>query len=218
MKKALLIPLLLATLAGCSKEEVVGDGQFLGEVWADNWFSMYVGETATKEDSVSITTERSFNAERFSFDASYPFVLNFVIKDYKENDSGLEYIGDPKQQMGDGGFIAQFSDTKTGSVVVVSSSAWKCKVIQKAPLDKSCEKNADPEATCQSEIAEEPVGWKAAGYDVSGWESATEYGEAEVSPKDGYDEIDWDSSAKLIWTSDLEADNTILCKVTVEAP
>ena len=42
------------------------------------------------EDSESITTERSFNAERFSFEADYPLVLNFVVKDFKEDDSGLE--------------------------------------------------------------------------------------------------------------------------------
>ena len=31
------------------------------EVWADNWFAFYSGDQLVKEDSVSITTERSFN-------------------------------------------------------------------------------------------------------------------------------------------------------------
>ncbi len=216
VKIALLVPLLLTTLCGCSSEsQDIGTGQFKAEVWADNWFSMAVGEKATKEDSVSITTERSFNAEIFSFDATYPFVLNFVLKDYKENDSGLEYIGTDKQQMGDGGFIAQITDTVTGDVVAASSSSWKCTVIHKAPTNKTCEKDADPAKTCLSVITEEPSDWKTAGYDISGWESAKEYTEADVSPKEGYDEVSWDSSAKLIWTSDLESDNTLLCKVTI---
>ncbi len=77
-----------------------------GDVWADNWFALYLGDKLLFEDSVSIKTERSFNAETFSFKAEYPIVLSFVVKDFKENDSGLEYIGTRKQQMGDGGFIA----------------------------------------------------------------------------------------------------------------
>ena len=39
------------------------------EVWADNWFAFYLGDTKVAEDSVPITTERSFNAETFVFDA-----------------------------------------------------------------------------------------------------------------------------------------------------
>lgn len=81
--------------------------RFKAEVWADNWFSLSVGERQVAEDSVPVTTERSFNSETFEFDASYPFDLNFVVKDYKQDDSGLEYIGLPNQQMGDGGFIMQ---------------------------------------------------------------------------------------------------------------
>lgn len=211
--------LLLATcLFGCSSGATTerGSGQYKLEAWADNWFSMSLGDTLVMEDSVSITTERSFNAEIYSFDAELPMNLNFVLKDYKANDTGLEYVGTDKQQMGDGGFIAQITDSKTGNVVAVSSSAWKCKVIHEAPTNKTCEKDSDPEKTCLSEIVDEPAGWKDAGYDVSGWESATEYSEAQVGPKDGYDEISWSSNAKLIWTSDLETDNTLLCKVTVQ--
>lgn len=195
-----------------------GSGRFKLEAWADNWFSLSLGETLLVEDSVPITTERSFNAEIFSFDATYPLTLNFVLKDYKANDTGLEYIGTDRQQMGDGGFIAQLTDTQTGKVVAVSSAAWRCKVIHVAPTNTSCEKDADPAATCLSTITAEPDGWKAAGYDVSSWTLATEYTEAAIGVKDGYDEITWDSAAKLIWSADLETDNTILCKVTVNSP
>ena len=31
---------------------------FKAQVWADNWFSLYVGENFVGEDSVPITTER----------------------------------------------------------------------------------------------------------------------------------------------------------------
>ena len=76
---------------------------FSADVWADNWFEMHIDGTQVAEDSVPITTERSFNAESFEFEAERPFVIGLVAKDFKENDSGLEYIGTRRQQMGDGG-------------------------------------------------------------------------------------------------------------------
>ncbi|MBK9210951.1 MAG: hypothetical protein IPL71_22795 [Anaerolineales bacterium] len=93
-----------------------------GEVWADNWSAFYLGDQLIMEDSVSINTERSFNAEVFNFEASYPMSFNFIAKDFKANDTGLEYIGSNKQQMGDGGLIAQFTDTATGQVIAVTDS------------------------------------------------------------------------------------------------
>ena len=81
------------------------------EVWADNWFAFYLGEHVIIEDSTPITTERSFNAETLVFEAEYPLQMNFVASDFRENDMGLEDIGRRNQQMGDGGLIAQFTDT-----------------------------------------------------------------------------------------------------------
>ncbi len=188
---------------------------FKGEVWADNWFQFYLGNALVMTDSVPITTERSFNSETFTFSGSYPLELNVIIKDYKQDDSGLEYIGTPQQQIGDGGFIAQITDTSTGKVVAVSSSAWKCKVIHKAPLNKACVKDASPITTCGFTSLDEPGGWKNAGFDTSGWETATEYTPTAVGLKLGYYDITWNSAAKPIWTSDLLSDNTLLCKVTV---
>lgn len=191
---------------------------FQGQAWADNWFAMYLGDRMIVEDSVPITTERSFNAETFSFDANYPLVLAFVIKDYKQNDSGLEYIGLPNQQMGDGGFIFQLKDNQLGRIVNTSNAAWRCKVIHRAPLNKTCAKDPKPELTCMSMIESEPVGWKKPAFDDSTWASATEYTAAAVGPKDGYFQIPWDSAARLIWTSDLQMDNTLLCRSRVAAP
>ncbi len=215
---------LTAAIAGCGPEEgtvnedIRADDSFLLEAWADNWFAAYLGETLIAEDSVSITTERSFNAERVSFSGEYPLVLNVVLKDFKENDSGLEYIGSNRQQMGDGGFIAQITDTRTGQVVGVSDASWRCLVVHKAPLDKGCEDASDPLTACTWEITDEPAGWMSPDFDVSGWDAATVHTAAAVSPKDGYDAISWNAAAQLIWGSDLEADNTILCRTVIEAP
>jgi hypothetical protein len=201
-----------------SASQTTGSSSFKLEAWADNWFAAYLGEDLLVEDSVPITTERSFNQETITFEADYPLQLNFIMKDFKENDTGLEYIGTDRQQMGDGGFIMQLTDLNSGNVVAVSNGDWACMVIQTAPLDKSCENEADPVAgtpPCGFEDLGEPDGWKSSGFDDSGWTAATEHSAQQVGPKDGYDEIQWDPSAQLIWGPDLETNNTILCRVTV---
>jgi hypothetical protein len=166
---------------------------------------------------VPITVERSFNAETFTFEATYPLTLNFVIRDYIQDDTGLEYIGTPNQQMGDGGFIMQMTDIATGRVVAVSDSTMRCLVVHKAPLNPSCEKALSPSTACQSQVLPEPSGWRAPGFDASSWPAATVYTAAQVGPKEGYTTIRWDPSARLVWTSDLKADNTLLCRLRVEA-
>ena len=128
------------TLNETTSNNTKGDKTFKMEAWADNWFAVFLDETLIVEDSVPITTERSFNSESITFKASYPLHLNFVLKDFKENDTGLEYIGSDRQQMGDGGFIMQLTDISSGKVVAVSDANFKCIVIHEAPLDKSCEK------------------------------------------------------------------------------
>ena len=204
-----------------AETEAASSTTFQLEAWADNWFAAYLVEELIVEDSVSITTERSFNAEMATFEASYPLYLNFILKDFKENDTGLEYIGERNQQMGDGGFIMQLTDTSTGEVVAVSNAAWACTVIHEAPLDKSCENEANPVAgvaPCEFVDSGEPDGWKTVDFDDSGWSATTVHSTSAVSPKDGYDQISWNTSAEFIWGPDLETNNTILCRVTVESP
>jgi hypothetical protein len=226
----ILMALCLSLLmAGCGGRPVprrhveTSSGAVLieGDVWADNWFALYLGDKLLVEDSVPITTERSFNAESFSFRADYPLVLNFVVKDFKEDDSGLEYIGTPKQQMGDGGIIAQFRDAATGKPIAVTDGSWSCKVIHRGPLDDSCERESHPvagQAPCEFIAIDEPIGWKRLDFDDSGWDRATVYAESDVRPKDGYYQINWHPSAKLIWGADLKKDNTILLRLVIHSP
>ncbi len=188
------------------------------DVWADNWFEMRIDGVQVAEDSVPITTERSFNAESFTFEAERPFTIGLVAKDFKENDTGLEYIGTRRQQMGDGGVIVQIMDA-AGDTAVVSDASWQCLVIHTAPLDKSCEGESNPvagEGVCGFEASEEPDGWDLAGFDASDWPQADVFSESAVDPKMGYDEISWDEDAALIWGPDLEQSNTVLCRFTVE--
>ncbi|WP_323767433.1 PEBP family protein [Marinovum sp.] len=206
---AALLPILAAPLAAETLE---------ADVWADNWFEMRIDGRKVAEDSVPITTERSFKAESFTFDADRPFVIGVIAMDYKANDTGLEYIGTDRQQMGDGGLIVQIRDAE-GDVVAVSDEGWQCLTIHTAPLDTACADEDAPLAgseACGFKVVEEPVGWDHVGFDASGWQPASTYSEAEVRPKEGYDEIDWDARAKLIWGPDLQQSNTVLCRLSVE--
>ena len=231
MRKTWTLATVAAMLAGCdgppqATPDVTvvatpGTLSIKGEVWADNWFAFYLGERLIIEDSTPITTERSFNAEAFVFNAEYPLQLNFVAKDFKADDTGLEYIGRRNQQMGDGGLIAQFTDVATGATVAVTNAAWRCLVIHEAPLDRACENEAEPVpgvGPCRFAAMTEPDGWRMPGFDDTEWPTAVEFSAAEVRPKDGYDAIGWRDGPRLIWTADLETHNTLLCRLTVERP
>ncbi len=211
----------LLTACGTSQSETAGPQsisatQVKTDVWVDNWFALYVNEELVKEDSVAFKTERSFNSESFTFSAELPVQVAVIMKDYYENDTGLEYIGDRGQQIGDGGFIAQFKNAETDELINVSNSDWQCHVIHQAPLNTSCERSNNPNTECQSLITTEPSNWMSADFDDSTWESAVEYDPRVVRPKRDYRNINWDSSAKFIWTDDLEVDNVILCRFTLD--
>ena len=209
---------IFPTLALIAAAAATSADTFSADVWADNWFEMRINGVHVAQDSVPITKERSFNAESYIFKAQRPFIIGLMAKDFKENDTGLEYIGTRRQQMGDGGVILQIMDA-AGDLVAVSSADWSCLVIHTAPLDKSCESDADPVAgqgACGFDASSEPDGWDSVDFDATDWPAADVYSEREVSPKDGYDEITWDASADLIWGPDLEQSNTVLCRLTVK--
>jgi hypothetical protein len=217
-----LFSLFAACSIAVSNESIPGAPITIkAEVWADNWFALYNGETLLKEDSVPITTERSFNSESFTFQATYPLHLNFVVKDYKANDTGLEYIGTAKQQMGDGGFIAQFTDVATGKIIAVTNQNAKVLVVHKAPLNPACAKETSPVAgqgRCTFMSMLEPNNWKNSDFNDTAWSNASVFTAAEVGPKDGYLEIVWNPAAQFIRGSDLFADNTVLVRMGVAAP
>lgn len=212
--KLIVMAFLLVT--GCSKAH--NNPGIKAEIWVDNWFEMYVNGKKVLEDSVPITTERSFNAETIVLPSTLPMTVAFMAKDFKENNTGLEYIGSRRQQMGDGGIIAQFRDNATGKILGQTDGKMRCLVVQRAPLDRACAKEKNPvagEGVCGFVETKIPENWTAVGFDDSAWPAATEHSIRDVSPKDGYDEIDWDSSAKLVWSDDLVQDNTLLCRMKI---
>ena len=236
MKRTWQFPMLalvaIGSLAGCNdrpgnegsvlnERMIEGDGgtRVIAEIWADNWFSLAINGKPLIEDSVPYKTERSFNAERVTFSADFPMTAALELRDFVENDTGLEYIGSNRQQIGDGGAIAQFTDAETGAVLKVTDSSWKCMVIHHAPVDAACADERDPrvgEGRCSAEILDAPAGWQENGFDDGQWASASEHSPDEVRPKVGYDEIKWDAGAKLIWSDDLKLDNTVICRTVID--
>ena len=144
----------------------------VGEVWADNWFRLFVNGGQLIEDSVSIRTERSFNAERFRFGADLPLTIAFEFRDFMEDETGLEYIGTRRQQMGDGDAIAQFRNAESGATIAVTNRDWRCLTVQHAPLDPSCayerESKVD-QVICARNVTPVPEKWTSPDFDDSKW-------------------------------------------------
>ena len=188
---------------------------FQAEVWADNWFALYVNGKKVGEDSVSVKTEKSFNSEKIKFSATYPFTIGVQARDFTENLSGLEYIGKANQQIGDGGIIFQIRDLTTNKIVASSDASWKSLVLNKAPLNVDCVRSASPLLDCKYAITNAPKSWATSTFKDSSWKSATIFSKEDVGVKDGYFDISWSSAAKLIWSSDLKLDNSILFRKTL---
>ena len=139
--------------------------------------------------------------------------------------------------IGDGGFIATFSDG------TVTNADWVCKTFYISPLDDSsclvidangnadssacnssdntvsCISN-DPENTCQAYLEELPSNWMDPSYDDSGWLSASTYTADDVTNAQAFRNYENTlfAGADFIWTSNLDLDNGVLCRATIEAP
>ena len=205
------LALTLLTTATFAQSEI----EIKAEIWADNWFALYINEELAGQDSVPFNTERSFNSEVFNFTAELPAQAAIIMKDYYENDTGLEYIGNRRQQMGDGGLRAQFKDAKTNLLIEASGHDWQCHVIHQAPLNKECARSNNPENECESLVSEEPKGWMSANFDDSRWNPATVHSSRAVRPHGGYSNIRWEDESELIWAEDLEVDNVVLCRFII---
>jgi phosphatidylethanolamine-binding protein (PEBP) family uncharacterized protein len=202
----------LGTIPATSAPAATKVFSFTAEIWADNWFALYVNGKKVGEDSTAFATERSFNSDAISFKASYPLTIGIMARDYVENGSGLEYIGKPNQQIGDGGIIAQIREMSSGQVVAATNKSWKVFVTNKAPLNEECVKSKNPLLECKTTVTKVPSAWYSATYKDTSWKYATEFTPSAVGVKDGYSNFAWAPSSSLVWSSDLRLDNTILLR------
>lgn len=211
-----LLAFLLA-LVPIQPANAVSSTDFKLDFWADNWAVVYVNGVKVAQDPVPIATVRSFNKVTTTFKATYPLTIAVMAKDYVENNSGLEYIGASNQQIGDAGLILQIHESKSGKFVAGTNQAWKSLVIFKAPLNPECVTSQTPLQTCKYTLSSAPTGWYGTKYSDAKWLSSTGYTEAQVGVKEGYNEVTWDSKAKLIWSKSLTQDNTVLFRTSVKA-
>jgi len=209
---ALVLAILCTTLSVPADAAVSKPTAFQAEIWVDNWFALYINGKKVGEDSVPITTERSFNSEKIKFSAAYPFTVGIMVRDFTENNSGLEYIGKPNQQIGDGGAIAQIRELSTNKIVGATDTSWKIFVANKAPLNPECVSSTNPLVDCKYQNISPPTNWSTNSFNDSTWKAATSYTKEEVGVKDGYLDITWSNAAGLIWSSDLKLDNTVLMR------
>ena len=207
--------LLVGTSAVPVHAATVKPTNFQAEVWVDNWFALYINGKKVGEDSVPITTERSFNSEKIKFAATYPFTVGVMAKDFTENASGLEYIGKSNQQIGDAGIIFQIRDLSNGEIVATSDTSWKSLIVNSAPLNPTCATSTNPLVDCKSKSIATPSNWSTTSFKDSAWKYANKFTKEEVGVKDGYFDFTWSNSAQLIWSSDLKLDNTVLFRKTI---
>jgi len=212
----LLLTLLLP--APVADAATVKATSFQAEVWADNWFELYINGKKVGQDSVPITTEKSFNSEKIKFTATYPFTVAVLAKDFAENASGLEYIGKSNQQIGDGGIVLQIRDLTKNAIVAATDRSWKSLVINKSPLNPECVTSSAPLTDCKWQQSAAPTSWTSKTFNDKNWISATEFTKEAVGVKEGYFNISWSSSAQLIWSSDLKLDNQVLLRKIITTP
>lgn len=78
---ALSIVFALGVLTAPNSSAATRVYNLTAEIWADNWFALYVNGKKVGEDSTAFATERSFNSDAISFKASYPLTIGIMARD-----------------------------------------------------------------------------------------------------------------------------------------
>ncbi len=165
--------------------------------YADNWCAIFINGRLVAADSIDFLPHNQINARILP---EYPMTIAVLAKDNAAAATGLEY----GNQIGDGGFILKLGDG------TVTNARWKAKAFFSGPVGSDI---ANPRVT-RTPL---PSRWWAPDFDDSTWESATEYSAARVGPDGDYVAADF-TGASFIWTADLNLDNTVIFRTTVQAP
>ena len=201
--------------------------EITGYIFGDNYFELYINGEFIGRDTIGFVP---FNSSAVRFQVSYPYTIAVRLADWESHPGvGMEY---DNYQIGDAGFIAQFSDG------TITGENWKCQAVYIAPLDDpacvvedefgnpdssgcpvppTCS-NSNPEQ-CRALHYELDEEWDSAEFDDSNWLNASLYEADEVTNQRGY--VDYAArfgEADFIWSSNLDLDNGVVCRYTVEAP
>jgi hypothetical protein len=205
---------------------VDGDGadgtEITATLFGDNFFELYVNGQYVCRDAIGFTP---FNSSASRFQAAYPITYAVRLVDWGTHlGIGMEY---DSYNVGDGGFIARFSDG------AVTGADWRCQVFYAAPVDdvncvganrdtSACPREpecvGDPES-CSALHWTVPDDWAAPGFDDTDWPAASLYAADDVTRTPGYaNYAELFGDAEFIWTKNLNIDNQVLCRVTIDAP
>ncbi len=168
-----------------------------GAAYADNWFAMYVNGKLVAVDAIDFLPH---NVVAIDLLPEYPMTIAVIAKDNADPATGCEY----GRQIGDGGFCLKFADG------TVTDATWKAKCVFHGPIDRD---TAAPKVRGEAL----PDGWFRPDFDDSGWAPAVEYTQERIDPKQPFFEHDF-AGAKWIWTGDLDLDNTVIFRKTVDKP
>jgi phosphatidylethanolamine-binding protein (PEBP) family uncharacterized protein len=166
-------------------------------VYADNWFMLYVNGRLVAVDSIQFTPH---NVVSVDFLPEYPMTIAVLAKDNADPKTGMEY----GTSIGDAGLCIKFADG------TVTNATWKAKNFFHGPVKGD---------TANPQVIQDPLpaNWWAIDFDDSSWKNAKEYTVEEVDPKQPYFENDFEG-AKFIWTDDIALDNTVIFRTKVEKP
>ena len=165
-------------------------------IYADNWFKLYINGNLGAVDSILFIPHNVVSVDILP---EYPTTVAVMAKDNADPETGLEYNN---ANLGDGGFILEFSDG------TVTSAAWKAKSFFHGPLNR----DLTTSRTKHDSLLE---GWFESDFDDSQWPNATEHTEEDVGPKEPFYQHGF-KGAKWIWTKDLALDNLGLFRCRVK--
>lgn len=196
-------------------------------IFGDNYFELYINGEYIGRDNIGFVP---FNSSAVRFQVNYPYTIAVRMADWETHFGiGMEY---DSYHVGDAGFIATFSDG------TVTHEDWKVLVAYIAPLDDpacvvedefgnpdSSACNSTPQcstnnpAMCRSLHYTLPDDWMLPDFDDSHWADATLYNAEDVTNQRGYaDYADLFAAAEFIWSGNLDLDNYVVTRWTVEAP
>lgn len=166
-------------------------------VYADNWFMLYVNGRLVAVDSIQFTPH---NVVSVDFLPEYPMTIAVLAKDNADPKTGMEY----GTNIGDAGLCLKFADG------TVTNANWKAKNFFHGPVKGD---------TANPKVIHDPLpaNWWAIDFDDSTWKNAKEYTIEEVDPKQPYFDNDFEG-AKFIWTDDIALDNSVIFRTKVEKP
>lgn len=195
---------VVALAAICGMPAHAQSREITAWLYADNYVELYVNGRLIVKDPIVFTPH---NVVVTKFRAAYPMTIAVLLKDFAHPRTGLEYN---HTRIGDGGFVARFSNG------VVTDGTWRCFLASRGPVDRTC-LDSNPAQTCRVETKAIPRGWAQPGFDDRRWPRATVHSKRAVRPLRVYYDYQW-AGAQFIWTRDLELDNTILCRTTLRGP